>query len=90
VAREERAPREAREERAPREAREPRETRDESVQRLPRRERERDRRDDRDLGPPVRGFGDSVPAFMLIPIPRPRREAGPSGEPEGGAEAEAA
>jgi hypothetical protein len=23
----------------------------------------------------VRGFGDSVPAFMLIPIPRPRRAA---------------
>ncbi|MFC0409330.1 DEAD/DEAH box helicase [Roseomonas elaeocarpi] len=32
-----------------------------------------DRRDRDDLGPPVRGFGDSVPAFMLIPIPRPRR-----------------
>ncbi|MGG5820189.1 DEAD/DEAH box helicase [Falsiroseomonas sp. HW251] len=32
----------------------------------------RDRRDD--LGPPVQGFGDSVPAFMTIPIPRPRRE----------------
>ncbi len=28
-----------------------------------------------DLGPPVRGFGDAVPAFMLIPIPRPRRDA---------------
>ena len=24
----------------------------------------------------VRGFGDAVPAFMLIPIPRPRREMG--------------
>ncbi|WP_424812872.1 DEAD/DEAH box helicase [Roseococcus sp. YIM B11640] len=36
----------------------------------------RDRSRDRDdLGPSVVGFGDSVPAFMLIPIPRPRREA---------------
>jgi hypothetical protein len=23
----------------------------------------------------VQGFGDQVPAFMLIPIPRPRRAA---------------
>ncbi len=44
----------------------------------------RDRRED--LGPPVRGFGDSVPAFMLIAIPRPKRDAAP----EGGQEAEAA
>lgn len=35
--------------------------------------RGRDRRDD--LGPPVQGFGDQVPAFMLIPIPRRKREA---------------
>ncbi|UFN51503.1 DEAD/DEAH box helicase [Roseomonas sp. OT10] len=35
----------------------------------------RDGRDRDDLGPPVRGFGDSIPAFMLIPIPRPRRTA---------------
>jgi superfamily II DNA/RNA helicase len=34
-----------------------------------------------DLGPPVRGFGDAVPAFMLIPIPRPRRDAAAT-EPE--------
>jgi superfamily II DNA/RNA helicase len=34
------------------------------------------RRDREDSGPAVRGFGDSIPAFMLIPIPRPRR-AGP-------------
>uniref|UniRef100_UPI0038CD1D13 DEAD/DEAH box helicase n=1 Tax=Roseomonas populi TaxID=3121582 RepID=UPI0038CD1D13 len=39
---------------------------------------DRGRRDDRryrqdDLGPSVVGFGDAVPAFMLIPIPRPRR-----------------
>jgi superfamily II DNA/RNA helicase len=46
----------------------------------------RDRRDD--LGPAVRGFGDSVPAFMTIPIPRPKRDPAP--EPESGAEAEAA
>jgi superfamily II DNA/RNA helicase len=38
--------------------------------------RNRDRRDD--LGPPVQGFGDQVPAFMLIPIPRPRRAAAPA------------
>jgi superfamily II DNA/RNA helicase len=35
-------------------------------------EHRRDRRED--LGPPVKGFGDSVPAFMTIPIPRPKRE----------------
>jgi superfamily II DNA/RNA helicase len=35
----------------------------------------RDRRDRDDLGPPVVGFGDAVPAFMLIPIPRPRRDS---------------
>ncbi|MBR0644751.1 hypothetical protein GXW73_18025, partial [Roseomonas hellenica] len=47
--------------------------------RAPRREAVRDdRRRDRDrddLGPAVQGFGDSVPAFMLIPIPRPRRDS---------------
>jgi superfamily II DNA/RNA helicase len=39
--------------------------------------REAPRRDPRrdDLGPSVRGFGDSVPAFMLIPIPRSRHGA---------------
>jgi superfamily II DNA/RNA helicase len=35
--------------------------------------RRRGERDD--LGPAVQGFGDAVPAFMLIPIPRPRRDA---------------
>ena len=46
----------------------------------PRRERDRDRepRERRyrqeDLGPAVKGFGDAVPAFMLIPLPRPRAE----------------
>jgi superfamily II DNA/RNA helicase len=41
------------------------------------------RRNDRDdLGPAVRGFGDAVPAFMLIPIPRSRREAVPEAETE--------
>ena len=47
----------------------------------PRRDREdrprRDRDDRRyrqdDLGPSVIGFGDAVPAFMLIPLPRPKR-----------------
>ena len=32
------------------------------------------RRDREDLGPSVPGFGDAVPAFMLIPIPRPKRD----------------
>ncbi len=32
-------------------------------------------RDRDDMGPAVRGFGDSIPAFMLIPIPRPKRPA---------------
>ncbi|GGC40753.1 hypothetical protein GCM10011504_18990 [Siccirubricoccus deserti] len=42
-----------------------------------------DRRRDRDdLGPSVRGFGDAVPAFMLIPIPRPRRETATEQETE--------
>ncbi|WP_408874595.1 DEAD/DEAH box helicase [Falsiroseomonas sp.] len=40
----------------------------------------RDRRDD--LGPSVRGFGDSVPAFMLVAIPRPKRDASPETESE--------
>jgi hypothetical protein len=26
----------------------------------------------------VQGFGDQVPAFMLIPVPRPRRAAAPA------------
>ncbi|RYH14114.1 MAG: DEAD/DEAH box helicase, partial [Alphaproteobacteria bacterium] len=43
------------------------------------------RRDRDDLGPSVQGFGDAIPAFMLIPIPRPRRDANP--EPETEAEA---
>jgi superfamily II DNA/RNA helicase len=29
----------------------------------------RERRDDRDAGPTPRGFGDAVPAFMLVPSP---------------------
>ncbi|WP_370287260.1 DEAD/DEAH box helicase [Roseomonas sp. HF4] len=54
--------------------------------REPRRDRERDaaprdrdpsrerRYRQEDLGPAVKGFGDAVPAFMLIPLPRPRAE----------------
>ncbi len=38
------------------------------------------RRDREDLGPSVQGFGDAVPAFMLIPIPRPKRDAVPETE----------
>jgi superfamily II DNA/RNA helicase len=44
---------------------------DRSASEAPRR-RDRDRDD---LGPAVLGFGDAVPAFMLIPIPRPRRDS---------------
>ncbi len=40
-----------------------------------------------DLGPPVRGFGDAVPAFMLIPIPRPRRDSSARDEATEAAEA---
>jgi len=45
--------------------------------------RQDDRRDTRnDLGPAVQGFGDSVPAFMTIAIPRPKRDAAPETEAE--------
>ena len=50
--------------------------RDREAPRQDRDYRNRDRRDD--LGPPVQGFGDQVPAFMLIPIPRARRTAAPA------------
>ena len=49
------------------------------------RERDRDdyrRRDRDDLGPAVRGFGDAVPAFMLIPIRRFRRDPAADQEQE--------
>ncbi|WP_408906133.1 DEAD/DEAH box helicase [Muricoccus roseus] len=52
---------------------------DRSRDERPRRDRDdRPRRDERryrqeDLGPSVVGFGDAVPAFMLIPVPRPKR-----------------
>jgi hypothetical protein len=66
-----------REERRPRRE-EPRRDRD-GLPDLPRENRRdeyrRERREDRDAGPTPRGFGDAVPAFMLVPIPRPRREA---------------
>ena len=38
----------------------------------PRDDRQRRGRRDDDLGPSVRGFGDDVPAFMLIPARAPR------------------
>ncbi|MBR0672111.1 DNA helicase, partial [Roseomonas soli] len=49
------------------------------TEREPRRDRDRDAGRERryrqeDLGPAVKGFGDAVPAFMLIPLPRPRAE----------------
>ena len=50
----------------PRRYEEPRESR--------RDEYRRERREDRDAGPTPRGFGDAVPAFMLVAIPRMRRE----------------
>uniref|UniRef100_UPI0038B3DEA8 DEAD/DEAH box helicase n=1 Tax=Belnapia mucosa TaxID=2804532 RepID=UPI0038B3DEA8 len=67
AAREEQRP--PREERASRDDRPPREERRWDREAPRRRDRDRD-----DLGPSVVGFGDAVPAFMLIPIPRPRRE----------------
>nr|WP_255569023.1 DEAD/DEAH box helicase [Neoroseomonas alba] len=62
-----------------RDARIERETAEPRAEREPRRDRDRDRDRDRryrqeDLGPPVKGFGDAIPAFMLIPLPRPRAE----------------
>ncbi len=108
--REERAP-ERREERAPEARRDDRRRDDRTPRRDEHRRedyrrdegrREEGRRDDHrrdrrdDLGPPVLGFGDSVPAFMTIPIPRLRREdpaaraeAAPGGS-DGNPEAEAA
>ncbi len=74
-----------------RSARIERETAEPRPDREPRRERERDRepRERRyrqeDLGPSVKGFGDAVPAFMTIPLPRPRPTA-----PEAAPDAEAA
>ena len=60
--------------------------RSESREDRPRRPEGRDdrpRRRDDDLGPSVRGFGDSTPAFMLIAIPKFRRD--PSTAPEAAA-----
>jgi superfamily II DNA/RNA helicase len=57
----------------------------------PRRDRDRDRDRDRgreprrrddDLGPPVQGFGEDVPAFMLLPRRAPRVEPEVAPEPE--------
>ncbi|WP_245624252.1 DEAD/DEAH box helicase [Belnapia moabensis] len=74
AAREERP---ARDERPVREERAPREERRWDREAPRRRDRDRD-----DLGPSVVGFGDAVPAFMLIPIPRPRRDQQPEHEAE--------
>jgi superfamily II DNA/RNA helicase len=41
----------------------------------------RERREDRDSGPTPLGFGDMIPAFMLVAPPRPRRESHPEAEP---------
>ncbi len=48
----------------------------------------RERREDREAGPSPRGFGDAVPAFMLLPLPRPKRDSAPETDP--GPDAEAA
>jgi superfamily II DNA/RNA helicase len=56
--------------------RDDRPVRDDRPARDDRRPRRDERRDRDDLGPPVRGFGDAIPAFMLIPIPRPQRDTG--------------
>jgi superfamily II DNA/RNA helicase len=55
----------------------------------------RERREDREAGPSPRGFGDAVPAFMLLPLPRPKRDStadtpAPEGNAEPGQDAEAA
>ncbi|MGG5808987.1 DEAD/DEAH box helicase, partial [Falsiroseomonas sp. CW058] len=74
-----------REEHAPREERPAREDRRPQSYEARREEFRRERREDREAGPTPRGFGDAVPAFMLVAIPRPRRDAaaeGPSGEAE--------
>nr|WP_245217121.1 DEAD/DEAH box helicase [Neoroseomonas nitratireducens] len=72
-------------------AREPRRERDGGRDRDAPRDRDagRERRyRQEDLGPAVKGFGDAVPAFMLIPLPRPRpekpapAEAAPAAAPE--------
>nr|WP_236038048.1 DEAD/DEAH box helicase [Belnapia arida] len=84
-----RTPAVARDERPAREERPVRDERPAREERAPREERRWDReaprrrdRDRDDLGPAVVGFGDAVPAFMLIPIPRPRRDQQPEQEAE--------
>lgn len=89
ASREERDDRPRREDRDDRPRREDRDERPHREDRPRREDRDyRGRREDRrdDLGPAVLGFGDAVPAFMLIPIPRPRREQ-PAETVEQGAEA---
>ncbi len=92
---------EPRRERGEEPRRERAEARDERPRDRAPRERDESRRDDYrrrdrdDLGPPVRGFGDDVPAFMLIPIPRPKKRAeaaadSPAPEATEGGAAEAA
>jgi superfamily II DNA/RNA helicase len=81
VAPAEEAPRARDENRRPREddrARAPREDRSRGRDDSRRDEQRRERRDRDDLGPSVVGFGDAVPAFMLIPIPRPKRDSRPA------------
>ncbi len=87
---------ERRDERGPEPRREERMAEPPREDRAPRRDDRRDdrRRDDRrdrrdDLGPAVQGFGDSVPAFMMLAIPRPVREVRDS-EAETRPDAEAA
>ncbi|MBO1081092.1 DEAD/DEAH box helicase [Roseomonas sp. 573] len=88
--REEERARAPREERAARDERPRRDDRPRDDSR--RDEHRRGGRDRDDLGPPVVGFGDQVPAFMLIPMPRPRRDrvAEAAAEPAADREADAA
>ena len=76
-----RPPRE--EARPPRDDRGPRrDTKREEPQSLEARREEfrRERREDREAGPSPLGFGDTVPAFMLLSVPKPRRDPGSDAE----------
>nr|WP_245185730.1 DEAD/DEAH box helicase [Falsiroseomonas frigidaquae] len=69
--------------RPPRDDRGPRrDTKREEPQSLEARREEfrRERREDREAGPSPRGFGDAVPAFMLLSVPKPRRDTSSDAE----------
>jgi superfamily II DNA/RNA helicase len=69
--------------RPPRDDRGPRrDTKREEPQSLEARREEfrRERREDREAGPSPLGFGDTVPAFMLLSVPKPRRDSSSDAE----------